>query len=606
MSSSGAPNRGDDWTVISPDLTRHIDWKKLPMRGTIPDSTALGRNEGTADFGNITTLDESPRHAGYLAAGSDDGVIAVTRDGGRNWTRTEHFPGVPDTTYVSHVIWSNADDGTLYATMDGHRSNDFKPYVLKSTDFGQTWTSISSDLPAMGSVQVIREHPRQARLLFVGTEFGVFFTIDGGGHWTPLKSGLPGVPVWDLAIQPRVNDLVVATHGRGIFILDDIGPLEHLAEAKAAGSTWLFPIRDELLFQPDNSHNSGMGTRGFAGQNPEPGARIAYLIDALPRNATTSLTIVDASGTVVRRLPVDRHPGLHLVIWDMHAGPPLTGPLAATDTAPAPEGRGGGRGGRGGFGGGRGGFGGRGGPPAAATFPALPGTYRARLTITPSSGPATILERSFTLEKDPMVVLSDAQLKDLQHYRLAVAAVQLTMRQRAAEADTVQLRLADVRRAIADAKDSVPQAARDSMAELEKTMRDIVAQVGSAGRGGRGGRGGGGAGGRGGAALGGRGRGGRGIAAADSTASDSTARIEEPPPDAPTPPSERTVQSQLNTLTELLNVQFMPGMTQQQTLKALPAALTLQGKRIDQLRRVRLPALEAMLRAAGVQPGSRQ
>ena len=141
-------DRGDDWTVISPDLTRDIDSKVLPMRGAMPDSTALGRNEGTAAFSNITTIDESPRKAGLLAAGTDDGVIEVTRDVGKTWTRTEHFAGVPDTTYVSRVGPSNAADGTLYATIDGHRSNDFTPYVLKSTDYGQTWTSITGDLPA--------------------------------------------------------------------------------------------------------------------------------------------------------------------------------------------------------------------------------------------------------------------------------------------------------------------------------------------------------------------------------------------------------------------------------------------------------------------------
>ncbi len=593
-------NRGDDWTVISPDLTRNIDWKKLPMRGSVPDSTALGRNEGTADFSNITTLAESPRHAGFLAAGTDDGVIAVTRDDGKHWTRVEQFPGVPDTTYVSRVIWSNADDGTLYATMDGHRSNDFRPYVLKSSDFGQTWHSIAGDLPATGSVKVIREHPRQPGLLFVGTDFDVFFTIDGGSHWTQLKSGIPGVPVMDLAIQSRMNDLVAGTHGRGIYILDDIGPLEHLAEAKAAGGSYLFPIRDELEYQPDNSHNSGMGSRGFAGQNPEPGARIAYLLDGVPAGANVALTITDAGGTVIRRLPVDRATGLHLAIWDMRVGAPLTGPLAQTDTAPAPEGRGG-RGGRGG--GGRGGFGGRGAAPAAATFLATPGSYRARLTITPTSGAPTVLERSFTLQKDPMVMLSDAELKALYRYRLSVAAAQLALRARAEAADTAQQALTALRRTIDGAKATVPAAARDTMAALEKEVREIVAQVGTAGRGGRG-RGGAGGGGAGGA-FGGRGRGGRGAGGADSAASDSAVRV-APPPEAPPPPTERTVQSQLNTLTELLNVQFMPGATQQQTLKGLPDAIAKQGDRIDQLRKVRIPALEQQLRSAGVQLDNRE
>ena len=152
-------DRGDSWVKVSGDLTRNIDRNTLPMRGAVPDSAALGRNEGTADFSNITTIDESPLKGGILAAGTDDGIIQVTRDGGKTWTKVDHFDGVPDTTFVSRVTWSRAAEGTLYATLDGHRSNDFRPYVLKSADYGTSWTNITGNLPE-GSVQVIREHFR--------------------------------------------------------------------------------------------------------------------------------------------------------------------------------------------------------------------------------------------------------------------------------------------------------------------------------------------------------------------------------------------------------------------------------------------------------------
>ena len=137
-------DRGDSWEKISPDLTRGIDRNKLPMRGGVPDSTALGRNEGTAEFSNITTIDQSPLKKDLLAVGTDDGLIQITRDGGKTWTKTDKFPSVPETTFVSRVVWSQAAEGTLYATLDGHRSNDFKPYVVKSTDYGTTWTSIAA------------------------------------------------------------------------------------------------------------------------------------------------------------------------------------------------------------------------------------------------------------------------------------------------------------------------------------------------------------------------------------------------------------------------------------------------------------------------------
>ena len=320
-------DRGDSWEEISPELTRAIDRDKLPMRGAVPDSNALGRHEGTADFGNITTIDESPIRAGLLAVGTDDGLVQVTRDGGKTWTKTDRFPQVPETTYVSRVAFSGAREGTIYATLDGHRSNDFRPYVMKSTDYGRTWTSITGDLPASGSVQVVREDPRQPDLLFAGTEFGIFFTVDGGAHWTAFRSGIPGVPVHDIAIQARENDLVVGTHGRGIFILDDITPLEQLARARQVQVAYLFPVRDALLLAPNGSRSSGMGTSGFAGENPPPGPEISYLLHDVPAGAKVSLTIVDAGGTAMRELAVNRGAGLYRTAWDMRVGAPLTGPV---------------------------------------------------------------------------------------------------------------------------------------------------------------------------------------------------------------------------------------------------------------------------------------
>src|SRR5687768_1789961 len=420
------------------------------MRGATVDSNALGRHEGTAEFGNISTLDESPMRAGLLATGSDDGVIAITRDGGQTWSRTEKFPTVPETTYVSRVAFSRFNEGTIYASLDGHRSNDFKPYVLKSTDYGRTWTSISGDLPADGSVQVVREHHRERNLLFAGTEYGVYFTTDGGSHWTRLGSGIPTVPVHDLAIQERENDLVVGTHGRGIFILDDLSPLEHLARARGTAVAHLFPVQDATLLLPDGSRSSGMGSSGYTGQNPAAGAMISYLVKAIATDAAAKLEVVDGSGTVVRQLTVNRTPGLHRAVWDMRAGPPLTGPVAA---APA------GRAGTGGAGGGGGG-GGRGGAGGDITFVAMPGAYRARLTITPASGAASVMEQPFSLLRDAAVILTDADLRQLNATRLTVARLQAGLRETQAKLDTVQRQLAEARRA-ADSSTATPPSAKE-------------------------------------------------------------------------------------------------------------------------------------------------
>ena len=585
------------------------------MRGGIPDSTALGRNEGTAEFSNISTIDESPIRAGLLVVGTDDGLVQVTRDGGKTWVKADHFPGVPDTTYVSRVVFSKANEGTIYATLDGHRSNDFKPYVMKSTDFGHSWSSIASDLPDGGPVQVIREHPRQPNLLFVGTEFGVFFTVDGGGHWTQLKSGIPGVPVHDIQIQARMNDLVVGTHGRGVYILDDLAPLEHLAQAKQAQVAFMFPIRDELDFQPNATRNSGMGTSGFTGQNPELGAGIAYTLNGIPSGTKATISIVNGSGTVIRQMAANDKPGLFRQYWDMRVGPPLTGPV--TDTLPPGTVLAGGRGGRGGRGGGGGGGGAAGGPGGGrgggdALFQALPGTYKARLTLTSSTGPATVLEQSFTLHKDPMVTLAESELKQLYAFRLSVASFQRTLRAKQAQADTAERKFAVIRRVADSAVAKLTPVAKEKLAALTKEMAEIVAQVGRPPAAGRGGFGGGGAGGgRGGRGGGGRGgdttaaggarAGAAGVGAAGGTAAAGSAGAIDDQNALPPTPSVTTVQAKFNALAEMLNVSFAVTDDQRKTIQTLPADLQKQMERVGKVESDELPALIKALRDAGIE-----
>jgi photosystem II stability/assembly factor-like uncharacterized protein len=654
-------DRGDSWEKISPDLTRGIDRNKLPMRGAVPDSTVLGRNEGTAEFSNISTIDQSPLKKDLLVVGTDDGLIQVTHDGGKTWTKTDKFPNAPETTFVSRVVWSSAAEGTIYATLDGHRGNDFKPYVVKSTDFGATWTSITSNLPDGGAVQVIREHPRQPNLLFVGTEFGAYFTVDGGAHWTQLKSGIPGVPVHDMQIQARANDLVVGTHGRGIFILDDLSPLENLAQAKQASVAYLFPVQDALLFQPNGSRSSGMGTRGFTGQNPEPGPHIDYTIADVPPSAKVSLTVLDQSGVPVRALPINKQPGLYRTSWDMRVGPPLTGPIDTLALANGGRGAGGGgRGGRGGFGGGAapsggaadsagrggrgpggagaadstgrggggagggGGFGGgRGG--ADGTFPALPGRYIARLSIIPAEGSPTTLDQPFALTKDPMVILSDNELKQLYAFRLGVVKLQRDLRDRQAQLDTAERTLAAAKRAADSAGTKVSPELKAQIAAVEKELADITREVGAA-AGGRGGAGRGGPPGAGGGALaaggagggrggrgGGGGGGGRGAGgaaspqqagaasapAAAAAGAGAAASDQDQNPTGPVAPEN--IQARLGTTTELLNSTFNPNPEQKRLLVTLPADLQKQGDRVKKVSSDQLPALLKALKDAGVE-----
>jgi len=279
-------DRGDKWKVISGDLTRQIDRNKLPVMGKVWGPDAVAKNGSTSFYGNIVALAESPKKDGLIYVGTDDGLIQVTGDGGATWAKYEKFPGVPDMTYVSRLAASNHDVNVVYAAFDGHKNEDFKPYLLKSTDQGKTWSSIAGDLPENGPVLAFAEDPVNANLLFAGTEFGAFFTIDGGHHWVQLKGGLPTISVRDMVMQAREKDLVVATFGRGFYVLDDITPLGQLKADSTQQSAAMYPVKDALLYI--ERHPLGGPRKGFEGdafyaaENPPYGAIFtAYLKDKI-------------------------------------------------------------------------------------------------------------------------------------------------------------------------------------------------------------------------------------------------------------------------------------------------------------------------------------
>src|SRR5205814_10076903 len=279
-------DRGDSWKQISADLTRQIDRNKLPVMGKVWGPDAVAKSASTSFYGNIVSLSESPKREGLIYVGTDDGLIQVTQDGGGAWTKYDKFPGVPDTTYVSRLVASSHDVGTVYAAFDNHKNEDFKPYLLKSTDNGKTWTSIASDLPDNGPVLGFAEDTVNPNLLFAGTEFGLYFTIDGGHHWARLKGGLPTVPVRDIVIQPRENDLVIATFGRGFYVLDDITPLRQMKAESVDQAAAMYPIRDALMYierRPLGGPKKGFqGDAFYSADNPPYGAIFtAYLKEKL-------------------------------------------------------------------------------------------------------------------------------------------------------------------------------------------------------------------------------------------------------------------------------------------------------------------------------------
>ena len=373
-------DRGDSWVTISPDLTRQLDATKIEIMGKVWPTTSVAFNQATTTLSTITAIDESPLLEGLLYVGTDDGLVQVSDDGGRNWRKTDKFPGVADYAYVTDVFASPREAGTVFVTLNNYQRGDYKPYIVRSTDKGRNWTSISGNLPARsGAWSIVQDHVN-GNLLFAGLEFGVWFTVDGGQNWTQLKGGIPTTQARDLAIQRRENDLVVGTFGRGAFILDDYSALRDLTPAGLADEARLLPLRDAYLFEELGQQAAAWGN--IVTPNPPVGATLTYTVGRAPEgDAKLVMTIADDTGKQVRRFDVPKTAGLNRATWNLRAD------------APPAEGRGGGRGGDPGdpAGGGEqqqaGQGGGRGGPPQGPLV--SPGRYRATLarqsgeTVTP-------------------------------------------------------------------------------------------------------------------------------------------------------------------------------------------------------------------------------
>jgi hypothetical protein len=373
-------DRGDSWVTISPDLTRQLDATKIEIMGKVWPTTSVAFNQATTTLSTITAIDESPLLEGLLYVGTDDGLVQVSDDGGRNWRKTDKFPGVADYAYVTDVFASPREAGTVFVTLNNYQRGDYKPYIVRSTDKGRNWTSISGNLPARSGVWSIVQDHVSGNLLFAGLEFGVWFTVDGGQSWTQLKGGIPTTQARDLTIQRRENDLVVGTFGRGAFILDDYSALRDLTPAGVADEARLLPLRDAYLFEELGQQAAAWGN--IVTPNPPVGATLTYTVGRAPEgDAKLVMTIADDTGKQVRRFDVAKTAGLNRATWNLRADAPPT------------EGRGGGRGGDPGdpAGGGEqqqaGPGGGRGGPPQGPLV--SPGRYRATLgrqsgeTVTP-------------------------------------------------------------------------------------------------------------------------------------------------------------------------------------------------------------------------------
>jgi photosystem II stability/assembly factor-like uncharacterized protein len=312
-------DRGDSWTRLGGDLTTGVDRYKLPILGKLPSKETVSLNYGVTWYPAITVIGESPLDAKVLWVGTEDGNLQVSKDGGQSWKNVAaNIPGLPKGTWVSSIETSHFADGTAYATFDGHQSDDFSVYIFRTTDYGETWKSISSNLSNdAGTAHVVREDPFNKDLLFLGTEFGAFLSHDEGQHWERIQSGLPAVRVDDIAIQPQAHDLLLGTHGRSLWVLDNIRPLEQWNSVRSANLD-LFDLRPAVEWRAYIDGNGFNGQNTFFAPNPPDGALIDYFLQQSSAKAEpVKITIRNKNGETVRELKGPGDNGIHRVAWDL-------------------------------------------------------------------------------------------------------------------------------------------------------------------------------------------------------------------------------------------------------------------------------------------------
>ncbi len=497
-----SPDRGLSWAPISPDLTTGADRDEVEVMGVKMRDVRIARNDGIAAWPSIVSLAESARRPGLLYAGTDDGRLAVTRDGGKTWTQViDKVPGLPAGIYVSEVVPSRFDEGTVYATFDGHRQNDFKTHIYASRDYGQTWQSIAANLTDEVA-RTLTEDLKNPDVLYLGTETGLFVTIDRGRRWMRLKANLPTVRIDEITLHPRDNAMILATHGRALWILDHLEPIQEYAAAQAAtADAKLFtPPPYALYRRPARDRNYEFwGDQTFFGENPPQAAVISWFLKRQVNEV--ALRITDASGREVREIaaPVlaDRtKPGIQSACWDLRVQPlppPASGrggrgreaggaPQAAApgaapaDRSPFGAGCGGGAGVAGG------GFGG--GAAATAGPFVLPGVYTVSLLVDGKP----VDSKPLRVTADPEVVLTDAERKRL--FDMAMEMHELHRRVTAVATPLSQLntRMSELAKEVASRQD-IPADVKASFDAVNKAVASLAPRFAPGG--GRGGFGGG-------------------------------------------------------------------------------------------------------------------
>jgi photosystem II stability/assembly factor-like uncharacterized protein len=435
---------GSTWETVSPDLTTNDPEKLGPAGGPVWEENTVAEYHCT-----IISFAESPHTRGILWAGTDDGNVQVSRDSGASWENVaSNVKGVPGSSPVSHIEPSRTAAGTAWVSFDRHLLDDPRPYVLRTTDFGRSFVNATGDLPDNAYVWVLREDPRNPDLIYAGTELGLFATRDGGRSWERLRfENFPTVAVHDLLVHPRDNDLVVGTHGRGLWIFDDAAPIQQWSAAIAEKKTHLFPIRRAVRFQVKPTRY-GIGDAKFLGPNPPYGALVTYWSkEEVADDATWKLEILDGSGEVIRTIEtLSRKAGAHRVSWDLNLDPPH--PRKPKPPATEPK---------------------KGGEEESARGPAgprvPPGTYRVRLVAGDD-----VLEQTVDVVMSPVAGVPDAALVEQFEMAKRIWRMQSEVNELLQKLDGLESQIAERRSAIETQKKSVPET-------LEKALDDNAGRL---------------------------------------------------------------------------------------------------------------------------------
>ena len=499
-------DRGMSWEEVGGlDLTRQIDRNELEIMGVPGSEPQMSVNDGISTYGNLTAFAESPLIPGLLYVGTDDGNVQVSRDDGATWRNVaDRIPDLPERTYVSRLEPSHHAEGRVYASFDGHRNADYAAYVYVSEDHGQNWRRITDGLPDGWSVNVVAEHHRAPNLLFVGNEIGVFVSVDRGGRWVQLKNNLPVVPVDDILIHPRDNDLLVGTHGRSFWILADVSPLEHLSAETLAEAGRIFPQARETIMWAQRGDWPFAGAT-YSAPNPPRGTLIRYYLrdeweapmaedegeeggdsgagdeagtgdgdrmadgapagatgasrsdpgtdapDSDPERATFALTITDSDGGHVRTLEAPGYAGVNEVVWDWRHDPPYEpqGPQQPV------------------------GFGQPGTPQGPV---AMPGVYTVSMTAGGQTFSSTV-----EIQADPRRPMTRADRMARQDALMSLHALAPAIYEAGRAVDAIEEQL-DAAEELIEAADEAPEGLREELDAIRQALDEIDDDVGEARR----------------------------------------------------------------------------------------------------------------------------